>query len=199
MNHSTTTLRDRLRCETKESHARLDLIIDDLSPFDSALGYRIYLKGLFSLYSIYGDAIDWTSEMAGIDPTAKELQSAIKNDLNGTIDMKVAATQQVNVIHSVNLNWAAGYVMEGSAMGARMITGLRANSIGVPSECRRIAPGSMGCSYLLKLAGDSFDRWPAFVTAMKEADCDDDLVVEEAKSVFCVAENVFRDAIASEI
>jgi hypothetical protein len=58
------------------------------------------------------------------------------------------------------------------------------------------APQGAGSSYLVKLASDSYQRWPAFVAALAHSGCHDDDIIDEAKNVFCIAHDIFANALS---
>jgi heme oxygenase len=214
VNHSTITLRERLRNETKDSHLKLDALVNELAPFASVDAYRVYLRCLDQLYSIYGEAIDWASVESAIPQTVSELRQAIENDIGVSV-LKVGNILSEPAVSNVSeaSKWAAAYVMEGSAMGARMIVkqseqserssqrGELGNESLSQSSSKSLtnssfAPQGAGSSYLVKLASDSYQRWPAFVAALAHSGCHDDDIIDEAKNVFCIAHDIFANALS---
>lgn len=179
------SLRDRLREETKSAHKQLDAVAGALDAFSSAANYRIYLSCLHQLYVTFGEHIDWASGQAGIALTVEHLKSAIVDDIGG--DLYMTAKPTATAEDDEASKWAAAYVMEGSAMGARFMI-------------KQIAEGSsskesLKCQYLEQLAADSFKRWPVFIAVLDKADCDPDRAVQAAVQVFETAKEIFAASI----
>ncbi len=181
--------RDRLRTETKAIHETLDEIVASLEPFSSAQRYRVYLSAMDQLYDVFAEDIDSASEAAGLPCSVLSLRSAIRVDLDGNI-LESAAVERDKLtsddLKKVSSHqWAVGYVMEGSAMGARYMAKMAKVLVEKSDE-------KIGNSYLDKLAADSYERWPAFVEKLNQAQCDDEFAVAAASSVFETAVTIFN-------
>ena len=108
------------------------------------------------------------------------LQQCIAADLG----YKPEVTETSVEIWRTEDSWAAAYMMEGSAMGAKqMLKQLKSN-------CMQ----GMGCSFLSRLAGDTRIRWPVMVAALDAADCNEAETVNAVQSHFGVALQTFVDA-----
>ncbi|MEO1525116.1 MAG: biliverdin-producing heme oxygenase [Planctomycetota bacterium] len=161
-------MRNELRLGTRESHQRLDLFVGSLSPFGSDRAYRVYLTAMNSLYRVYGDSLGWASKQAGLPCPVAGLLNAIESDFGGPVPDSGAMPEGSATTEQ---RWAAAYVLEGSAMGARYLS-------------RELNETSLPSAFLTKLAADSHDRWPKFVAALDEADCDVQTTVAAAVGVF---------------
>ena len=183
--------RNRLRTETKAIHETLDGIVGSLEPFSSAHRYRIYLSAMDQLYDIYAKDIDAAAEAAGIPCSVQCLRSAIRFDVDGNLLKSAPVERSALANNDLQINsrkWAVGYVMEGSAMGARYMSKMAKELVEKSDE-------RIGNTYLDKLAADSYERWPTFVERLNEAQCDDEFAVVAAGSVFETAVTIFNGLI----
>lgn len=178
--------RDQLRTKTKAAHESLDALVGQLKPFSSPLRYRVYLSSMHQLYAIYGTSVDWASEVAGLACSVGDLQSAIEFDLNGKLNAPAPLDSILCApFQDDSEKWAVGYVMEGSAMGARYMA-KQAKSIQDDQD------GPIDNTYLEKLAADSYERWPKFVKALNDSACDSVIAIEAATTVFETATKIFE-------
>lgn len=231
------SLRQQLRVQTAADHKSLDVFIEQMDVFASLTHYGRYLCGMHELDRTYGPAVDQASQQIGIPPSSAGLMTAIDSDLKaiGQDDTDLAssvrqwhsspkpptdtASQGSTTINESD-QWAAAYVMEGAAMGARMmkrtanqlvaLKGARSNESSGTVAPKTVAPKTAaapktvasetvaaGTAYLTKLAEDSYERWPKVVAALdlaKPAKAD---IVASSKQIFLLAKNIF-EAIASE-
>ncbi|MFK7769640.1 MAG: biliverdin-producing heme oxygenase [Mariniblastus sp.] len=178
-------IRYQLKTKTKAAHESLDLLVGQLEPFSSATRYSVFLSAMHQLYSIYGADVDWASQAAGLACSVSDLKSAIEFDLNGELNSPASLDSISDDSLRESRQWAVGYVMEGSAMGARYMA-TQASSI------RDDQGQQMGNTYLEKLAADSYQRWPKFVEALNDAQCDTAIAIESANAVFETATKIFR-------
>lgn len=204
------TLRNLLREQTAESHQQLDDMVANMHVFDSERTYHAYLAGMYQLYAIYGDAVDHASQLAGLTPSVSSLMDAIASDCGTTkecMDAKYSSTNASSKLLEDAACWAVGYVLEGSAMGARyMVKSAEklTNRISENGESTstdlRATDSENSTRYLKTLSADSYDRWPKFVEALNDAspDCDEEAAVAAAKQVFDTARNIF-ETLATEL
>lgn len=169
-------MRKELREQTRESHQRLDEIVGALDPFSNPQSYKLYLLSMYRLYERYADPLDRSSGLANLSLTSAELKACLVKDI-GTVPEKFLVPRRE---WSLAQTWGAGYVLEGSAMGARYIV-------------QQLDP-DMPSSYLSRLANDSHQRWPKFIESLDEAGCDVNETVLAAKEVFDFAGDVFSQA-----
>ena len=177
-------MRNELRSATQESHRRLDDYVGSIRPFDSVSGYEIYLTAMHRLYEIYAGPLDLASRWAKLPEVSESLRALISQDLGGcprSDDLPSESPSDEQAPHQV---WAVGYVLEGSAMGARHIV-------------KQLAQSDLSHHYLSRLATDSHQRWPTFVEALESADAELDGTIAAAKQVFEVARESFRIASSS--
>ena len=204
-------LRQILRDQTAESHQRLDDIVADMHVFDSKRVYQAYLHGMYQLYAIYGAATDQASRLAGISPSVSSLMEAIASDCGETkpdLDRKYSELDHSpESMNDASACWAVGYVLEGSAMGARYMVKAAEKLVKANSETDKSLSASQGSAisnigvrYLTKLSTDSYDRWPKFIEALNSAseDCDEASAVTTAQQVFVTAGQIFEE-LASEL
>lgn len=220
------SLRQQLRVQTAADHKSLDVFIEQMDVFASLTHYGRYLCGMHELDRTYGPAVDQASQQIGIPPSSAGLMTAIDSDLKaiGQDDTDLAssvrqwhsspkpptdAASQGSTTINESDQWAAAYVMEGAAMGARMmkrtanqlvaLKGARSNESSGTVAPKTVASETVaaGTAYLTKLAEDSYERWPKVVAALdlaKPAEAD---IVASSKQIFLLAKNIF-EAIASE-
>ena len=181
-------LRDALRSETKAAHQKLDDFVGQMKIFDSAESYRAFLMGMNRLYQTYGAELDWAAAQVGIPPSVSKLTEAIQQD--GTFSQcELQWNQRDPLPNNQASKWAAAYVLEGSAMGARyMVKAAQKMIETLPSQSTK----PISATYLQTLAKDSYDRWPKFIAALNSANCDTDLAVESATQVFVAAQGIFK-------
>ena len=187
-------LREALRSETKAAHQKLDDFVGQMKIFDSAENYRAFLLGMNRLYQTFGSAVDWASTKVSIAPSVSKLIGAIQLD-GGFTERELQWSDDVRLADNEASQWAAAYVLEGSAMGARYMVKAAEKMIeSLPSN----PTTPVGATYLQTLATDSYVRWPKFVEALNNTSCDKDLAVESATQVFVVAQEIF-ESLADEL
>lgn len=220
------SLRQQLRAQTAADHKSLDVFIEQMDVFASLTHYGRYLCGMHELYRTYGPAVDQASQQIGIPPSSAGLMIAIDSDLKaiGQHDMDLAssvrqwhsspkpptdAASQVSTAINESDQWASAYVMEGAAMGARMMK-RSAKQLVTSNEAHTnewsgtvvpetVAPETVaaGTAYLTKLAEDSYERWPKVVAALDLAKPAEAEIVNCSKQISLSAKIIF-EAIASE-
>ena len=181
-------LRDALRSETKAAHQKLDDFVGQMKIFDSVESYRAFLLGMNRLYQCFGEELNWASAQVCIAPPVTKLVNAI--ELDGSFSKpELQWNNDTPLADNEASKWAAAYVLEGSAMGARYMVKAAEKMIdSLPSK----PTTSVGATYLQTLATDSYVRWPKFVEALNNTGCDKDLAVESATQVFVVAQEIFE-------
>ena len=171
-------MRLQLREQTREPHQRLDDFVGSLDPFNRLDSYQVYLTAMHRLYQNYGVSLDTASQWAGLEPPTKLLMSCLENDL-GFRPRRVEC--HVKNRRTDAETWAAAYVLEGSAMGARHIL----------KSLDGTTPFPM--TYLETLASDSYSRWSKFVAALEQCDCNIEPTANAAVRVFEVAYEIFSE------
>lgn len=186
--HST---RDTLRRETKAIHERLDQVVaEQLKPFDSPSRYEAYLLAMQQLFVRYGASCDWASLHSGLEANAKSLIKLLGVDAKEAVFPLMMPSAVEESALSTDLPgfsesqcWGHAYVLEGSALGARMLCKIATRKLGTSS-----------IRFLKTTAEASFERWPKFVAALDAADVKIDVVIQAAHEVFHTAYQVFVEA-----
>ena len=193
-------LRDILRSETKVAHQRLDDFVGQMNIFDSTKKYCAFLIGMYRLYQAFGSEVDWAADQIGIAPSVYKLVSAIQSDGSFSAD-ELRWTGPVNGLDArgraddAATKWGGAYVLEGSAIGARYMVKAAGKMI---AALEAESTPAIGSTYLQTLASDSYERWPKFVAALNQAECDPAVAVESATQVFVVAQGIF-ESLANEL
>ncbi len=169
-------MRKELREQTRESHQRLDEFVGAIDPFSNEQSYKLYLVCMYRLYERYADPLDRSSKLAGLSRASEELRARIAEDVGFLPEAMIIPEREWTLAQV----WASGYVLEGSAMGARYIV--------------QQIDQSFSSNYLTRLASDSQQRWPAFVESLEDAPCDVGETVAAAREVFKAAAEIFSDA-----
>jgi heme oxygenase len=153
-----TSRRAILRRATGPAHASLDALV---GPLDSRGAYLRYLTGNYRFRSAAEDGLTdvrWPSEFASWRPTVitRELEADL-SDLGVPVPPRRAAAER----GPVGPNWLLGtlYVLEGSALGARVLV-KAAGKLGFDGE--------YGARHLARQAA-SLDGWRAFVEILESA------------------------------
>ena len=182
-NLHSMNLRHILKTHTASTHQALDDFIAEMDVFSSPNKYRLYLNGMHFLYQAYGQFVDQASVAAGLDPAVSNLLAAIECDVgDSTIDQR----HDSRIAKSDATTWAVGYVLEGSAMGARyMVKAARSLNEQHPETF-------IGCDYLETLSTDSYHRWPKYVDSLNQIQCDPAIAVSAANEVFDFARQTYQ-------
>ena len=211
------SLRKMLREGTAESHQRLDETAGQVNAFKSLANYAGYLDALDQLYIQFGPSLDWASQEARLEPISDRLRQGIASDL-GEISRAnsqrlplewTTIRQDLSSVPEEN-RWAAAYVLEGSAMGARqMLDSALAfvrESLGGQDSAQsgaNTAGGqpTPGASYWQLLTSASLDRWSPFIESLQDSPTAQDpelsrACVSAAVGVFDVAHRVFSQVVA---
>ena len=189
------SLREQLRSATREKHAELDAQVSAIRPFESVEGYRTYLRGMRELYVAFGDALDTTSQAAGIGPRRNRLVAALEQDLaacggDSTEDKISEAFKNCHDSGSggEGASWGAAYVLEGSTMGAQML---------VRSAEQKLPAGNT-VHFLTALAADGVPRFKQFCAALDTANVDANEAIRGALAAFEHALEWFRNQAGHE-
>lgn len=157
--------RSRLRSATSLAHARLDHRITEDGFFDDQKSYASYLQATWrARWPIEQALEDWgASTVFSLWPyrvLALDLQADLDDlGMRASVDMDPMSTVEIS-----NASQALGvlYVLEGSALGARLLA-QRAKAIGMTSH--------MGARHLARQTGTP-GAWPAFRRALEGAQLD---------------------------
>ena len=165
------SLKRQLRLETQSAHQQLDQWIGKQDLFASPSGYQLYLTSMYHAYQFTAEAIGTIESLIGLPPLVSRLQASLLQDLN------VAPANSPNVpqpeLTSIDAQWGATYVMEGSAMGARMlIQSLPTDNQHYPTN------------YFRQLIEHSSERWPRLIEGLNESGGDPAITIQAAKDTF---------------
>ena len=170
-------MRNQLRSATRDIHQQLDDFVAGLQPLQSRDAYNIYLNAMHGLYTHYGEPLDIASQWNSIPESSDALRNAIVKDLTGTPH----PVSQLNKQDSFTEHEIWATVLEGSAMGARYMVKALANG-----------QAQLPHHYLTKLAEDSYDRWPKFVSGLESAEINVDETSDAALKIFQNAFQIFQ-------
>ncbi len=176
-----STLRFRLRERTATRHAAVD---EAVGAFKSVTDYRRYLAGLHTFRAPCEAAL-----AGGALPTDVRDWSFTPLSPLITLDMAdlgvPAAVRPQQVPPVATLEEAAGrlYVLEGSALGARVLV-VEARSLGLDER--------FGARHLVAQSRGGVD-FRAFAAWLDEADLDEEAVLAAALATFADAERAFTD------
>lgn len=174
-----TLLRDR----TAAAHASLD---GTIGGFDDLEAYKAYLHGMSAFrlpveHALAGLA--WPDRLAPFD--TETIGDLILSDL-ADLDMNPAPPPAPPVIaRTPEAMLGLLYVLEGSALGARLLY-RRARALGLTE--------SFGARHLAAQAATT-DRWPRFLALLEAAEpIEIDRVAETSTAAFHLAEKAFKSA-----
>ncbi|KQY18121.1 hypothetical protein ASD36_05915 [Rhizobium sp. Root1334] len=175
--------RTQLRETTSQAHASLDNMVGS---FDSPDTYRHYLRWISAFREAVEDKLasavwpghgdNWDVEMFSglIAEDLRDLNVAPQPPVNAP-DMELSRESLLGML----------YVLEGSALGARVLY-KRAQSLGFDAD--------FGARHLAVQSRRS-DRWPAFLAMLENADAIDmEQVANASRATFATAEQAFRQA-----
>lgn len=174
------SLRARLRDATTDAHARLDAQLGDMQ---DAGHYRAYLRGMHGFLATvtpglarHGEALGWSL-------------APWRGDLDADLQTVQGAPIAAEAAQAGNRDEAVGllYVIEGSALGARVLL-RRASALGYDP--------SRGTAFLHRHADLDSGRWPAFLAFLGrwESRIDADSACQGALAGFAVADRCFHRA-----
>lgn len=175
--------RTHLRESTSEAHASLDRMIGS---FDSPAAYRDYLRGISAFRSVVEGtlaAMARPEQFAGWQ--AETVSGLIAKDLH---DLDLTPPQPVRapeLDESPEAFLGMLYVLEGSALGARVLC-KRAQGLGFNA--------GFGARHLAVQSRRS-ERWPSFLALLESAaGIDMERVARASCATFQTAEQAFRQA-----
>lgn len=175
--------RAQLRETTAQAHASLDRMVGS---FDSSASYKTYLRGI----SAFRDAVERKLMSTPWPPHCRTWHAELFSDLIAQ-DLKSLDVQPQIEVEAPDVEQSAEallgmlYVLEGSALGARVLY-KRAQQLGFDAD--------FGARHLAVQSRRS-DRWPAFLTLLENADdIDMERVADASRATFKAAEQAFRQA-----
>ena len=188
-----TDLRMRLRNETKASHRRIDSLMEQRPPLASPENYAWYLNGMLQLYEECAQSVQVCEREADLPSREQPLSELIRQDLVA-LDFKATIEDrdersQVKPLDSLctSEHWGRAYVIEGSAMGGKMMARMAAERLGPPASHQ----------YLQQLSSDATSRWPLFVKAINGVELDKEAAIKSACGVFALAYHLFESNVDS--
>ncbi|WP_082546734.1 biliverdin-producing heme oxygenase [Rhizobium sp. Root483D2] len=175
--------RAQLRETTSQAHASLDRMVGS---FDSADSYKSYLRGICAFREAVERKLTSTGWPPHCDGWSPELFSdLIAQDLQNLGVNPQPMVEEPDVEQSPEALLGMLYVLEGSALGARVLY-KRAQTLGFDAD--------FGARHLAVQSRRS-DRWPAFLALLENADdIDMDRVADASRATFKAAEQAFRQA-----
>ncbi|WP_426240572.1 biliverdin-producing heme oxygenase [Pararhizobium sp. DWP1-1-3] len=175
--------RAQLRESTLQAHASLDRLVGS---FDSPDAYKNYLRGI----STFRDAVErklvstvWPQQCGAWH--AEMFSGLIAVDLNDLDVTPQPSMDAPDLGRSPEVLFGMLYVLEGSALGARVLY-KRAKQLGFDED--------FGARHLAVQSRRS-DRWPDFLVLLENADAlDMERVAHASRATFQTAERAFRQA-----
>ena len=151
------TFRFYLREHTQPAHQRLDSMI---GPIDTPERYRAFVAGSYAhrqAVERYLEAVSWPGALQGWRPTC--IGRLIAQDLSD-LGLERPAVEPLALSNDIACAVGAAYVLEGSALGARLIARM---AVGLGFDA------SHGARHL---AGQErgLGNWRAFTSLIEEAD-----------------------------
>ena len=182
---ASDSLRGRLRDRTADAHAALDVLLSD--GFGDLDGYRAYVRGMHAFVRAATPAFE-AGARALPDWTLPDWGPLLDRDLAalGIVPLHVDAAPVAGEAAAVGML----YVMEGSALGARVLVWC-AQALGVTAQS--------GGAFLHGHA-DAPGRWRAFVRRLDNGwrgTGDDVQACDGALAAFALARACFRRALAT--
>ncbi|HEV7346000.1 MAG TPA: biliverdin-producing heme oxygenase [Devosia sp.] len=174
-------LRSVLRQQTGDLHARLDELVGG---FDTLAAYRRYLVGLYrfrhALETAIPDLADWSVQ--GVAPLIRQDMT----DLGiGSVEMAPGWT--IDCSRSSVLGTA--YVLEGSAVGARLLY-RRAAQLGLHA--------THGARHLAAQTGD-VERWRRYLHVLEAGSANPAAAIAAARSAFMLALTLFAEPVREPV
>ncbi|MEM8984416.1 MAG: biliverdin-producing heme oxygenase [Pseudomonadota bacterium] len=166
-NDEPIPLSQHLRTATMPQHRHTESLMDDYAPLQTAVGYRRFLWLMARLHARYAEALDRSSEIAGLPQRSAELLAALRADLGDTdaLDANVTVNGNAQCM-------GVGYVLEGSGLGATVLV-------------RGLPKGPDHPHAYLSLLSESVGkRWPAFKKTLDAEPLDADATAAAAAAVF---------------
>lgn len=175
--------RAHLRESTSEAHASLDRMVGS---FESIESYRNYLRGISAFRAaverklaaamLHRKFAGWHAEM---------FSELIEDDLRDLDVMPPAPVNAPELEQSTEAVLGMLYVLEGSALGARILY-KRAQLLGFDAD--------FGARHLAVQSRRS-DRWPVFLSLLENTrEIDMERVASASRATFQTAEQAFRQA-----
>lgn len=175
-----------LRERTAEAHEALDRMI---GPFDSLDAYKRYLIGIGAFRAPIEARLRQTSWPVALETfPLQEFGLLIRRDQDdlGIVPPIVAPEEDVEADPSTAALLGTLYVLEGSALGARLLY-QRAQALGLGPD--------YGARHLAVQATRS-DRWSRFLQTLEAADAIEiDEVALASRAAFAAAREAFRRAL----
>lgn len=193
-------LRDQLKASTAQSHARLDRELRAWDPFKDRAHYRVFLMLMLNLHQRCSNSLHYVESELGLPARQHCIKTLILTDLETlghnrqasdstftTVDLGDSASPK-----SAETMLGEAYVLEGSAMGAKIM--FRQAELSLPKES--------GSDYLRQLSHDAGERWKAFVRGLKAIEArglETEKVVSAAGKVFDDAYSIFQALKSSDV
>ncbi|WP_295042281.1 biliverdin-producing heme oxygenase [uncultured Paracoccus sp.] len=165
------SLRRVLMTETRDLHDGLD---DAIGSFADPASYRAFLSGSYAFRAAVEPAL------SGADWQVQPLASLIAQDL-ADLDLPRPALPDAPVLDSRAAQAAACYVLEGSALGARLLARRAAQQGFTPDH---------GARHLAAQTA-SPQRWRQFLDWLEDADLSAAQAVTAARDVFGLAQRAY--------
>ena len=184
-------LRDQLKTSTMKSHSRLDRELRAFDPFHDPQRYQIFLLLMLNLHQRCGDSVAYAESQARLPPRDVSIRNLIISDLQTIGHRRPVSQDDLLSARSVDPKspetmWGEAYVMEGSAIGGRMMF----------RQAEKSLPAEYGRAYLRQLSSDAGERWSVFVKILNSVETrgmDADRIVAAAAEVFDHAYATFRN------
>ncbi len=189
-------LRNQLKSSSAQSHARLDRELSDFGPFTDPTRYRIFLNLMLKLHQRCGSSLAYVESEIELPSRNRSLEDLIRSDLLTLVHDESEARDLRDdprsgaSTKSAETMWGEAYVMEGSAMGGKMMY----------RQAESLLPQEFGRDYLRQLSFDAGKRWKAFVVALESetSGLDNGQVIAAAQNLFDDAYSIFQTLKSSD-
>jgi heme oxygenase len=142
-------LRTALKRETAQLHLRLEARMETLGSFESQRGYSAWLITMQRLHALFAQDHDAGARQLGLEPLGDDLMQALAADTG--MNVSAAPRPCLPAAHAIGV----AYVLEGSAVGGRLL--MR----------RKTGLGNVPDAYLRLLVERSYARWPILKTRLE--------------------------------
>lgn len=188
---ATSGRRSRLRTATAEAHARLDDIVDTAGFFRDRDRYAVYLHATLHARNPIEAALGRaTVEAPPAGWPHRVIGPALRADIRDVTGFEPPAdVVEATLAHTPAQTMGVLYVLEGSALGARVLS-KRAAALGMGPE--------YGARHLAQQISEPA-AWPAFLSALEAAILDPEqetACIRAATTAFARFESAYRDAVS---
>lgn len=146
-----------LKRATSEAHDRVESVVRGAGMFETLEGFRRYLAATFEMRARYEQLLDLNhAERVWADYPRRKIASLVARDIEDLGGVAIEHEQDEQKMYSAGELLGVMYVLEGSALGARIL---------VKSVADMGLSASFGARHLFAQADDR-GAWRSFIKAM---------------------------------